>query len=162
MEKKVDLDLNGKVQKCLMEAIELADLNGRLAATRDIAVRVYDEEPELMKAISREWMIDRLVWTLSRLRRTRWDAKNAWVQLRLPEFPEEPKSVFLSDGRRKRFEGCTATDVENHIRALKQRFSSGPRIAQMEAILKVMRAYPERGITWLAVKKLELARREKG
>lgn len=159
---KLSLDLEAKVSRCIDDALELADMGGRTVPTHQIAERIYEQEPSLMREVTQGWIIDRLIWMISRRRRDRWNAKHPWLQLRLPEFPEEPKTVFLASGRRVKFDSCTVRDIEDHIRALKQRYAAGPRISNMERVAETMRPYAavRRGVTWYEVKKQEIERRD--
>ena len=152
------------VEKVVDEAIELADLGERGITARAIAERIHDSEPGLVAQVSREWIVERLTWMVSRRRRSRWNEKFAGRQMMLPDpiFQNLPRTIILRNGQRPRLDTCDAKQVIDHLAALRARYGKHPRITQMEAVLKLMKSHATAGkrITWGEVKALESSARE--
>jgi hypothetical protein len=155
-----------QIDKLIDEAIELADIGGIRVSHWAIAERLYDSEAALMKEIERTWILERLVWIISRKRRNRYLTRQAdemptiySSQLVLPGFEGLPRTIFLKNGKRHRLDFATAPQVNEHIAMLKARMDRSPKIARFEAVLKVMRKYTgqQPDITWAEVKAKELA-----
>jgi hypothetical protein len=158
---KRQTDIDNKITALLTEAIETADIGGITVSAQSIAERLYDSQPELMAELHRAWVVDRLVWIIGRKRRSEWRKRPAAeAQLVLPGFAGLPTSIFLRDGSRKSLDDATFTDVREHIKMLKARLKSSPRIHRMEAVLELMQKYAieKPGITWENVKRLELSK----
>ena len=155
------MNLNSEVEKLLADAIELADIGGISVPARAIAERLYDSEPTLMDALHRPWVVDRLIWIIGRKRRSQW-RKNPLpeAQLVLPGFEGLPQTIFLRDGSRKPLDEAMATHVREHIKMLKSRLKTSPKIQRMEAVLELMQKYnrEQPGIKWAEVKRKELER----
>lgn len=149
-----------QITKVLDEAIELADIGGATTATSAIAERVYDSESDLMAELQRPWMVDRLIWMISRMRRTRRRAKMVDGQLVLPGFETAPRTIFMRDGRRQQLDKANVTQIVEHLKMLRARLKQHSKIDQMEAVLELMRKYSQEqpGITWAEVKRKELER----
>jgi hypothetical protein len=155
-------NLEARVERILAEAIELADIGGIKVPVRSIADRVYDSEPDLMAELQRPWMVERLIWMISRKRRsTRRNSVETEAQLPLPGFEDLPRTIFLPNGRRHRLDHANRTHIIEHIKMLKSRLSFHPKIEKMEAVLALMTKYSdtEPGITWGEVKRKEIANR---
>ncbi len=151
-----------KILTVLREAIELAGLTGK-RSNRAIAERIYDSEPALMAEYQRQWSIDRLLWMIAKERRQLIlsggeSPEIAAVQVNLPGFEGLPQTIFLRNGRRQRLDYANATQIAEHIAMLKARMDRSPKIAQFQAVLKIMRKYTDAkpDIIWAEVKQLEL------
>ncbi len=150
-----------KILQVLREAIELAGVTGRRTSNRAIVERVYDSEPELMAEYQRQWSIDRMLWMIAKERRRKFiddSPEVAAIQINLPGFEGLPQTIFLRNGRRQRLDYANATQINEHIAMLKARMERSPKIAQFQAVLKIMRKYTDKqpDIVWAEVKRLEL------
>jgi hypothetical protein len=156
------ITLEARLVQVIDEALELADLGGRRTPATDIAKRLKSSEIELIDELREIWVLARLTWMVSRRRNQRWADKNAWAQLRLPEFPDEPKRIWLPTGEREKLDYCSVKQVDAHIRLLKTRYADPARIRRMEMVAEIMRRYsPDKpGITWEEVKRREIERRD--
>ena len=155
-------DLGQRIQDVIKEALELADLGGARAPAVQIAQRIYASEPALMEEAGRIWILERLTWLILRRRSRQWTEPQDYVQLLLPEFPNEPKMIWLPGGERERFNSCSVKQVDAHIKMLKARYAQGARVRRMEKVSELMHRYSleSPGITWFEVKQRELARRD--
>lgn len=158
---RVTGNMEKQIEKLLNEAIELADLGEAGISSRSIGERIYDSEPELMEQLKPFWMVDRLVWLISRKRRARKRLQRGNAQLVLPGFYGLPQAIFLPDGQRKPLDDANVTQVREHIKMLRARLKPNSRIQLMEAVLKLMQRYSPQHprITWGEVKKLEFESR---
>lgn len=155
-------NMEKQIERRVDEAIELADLGASDVTARAIAEGIYDSEPELMEQLKRPWMVDRLLWMVSRKRRNRRRVQRGDDQLTLPGFEGLPRSIFLPDGHRKSLDDANVTQVRAHLNMLRNRLKHHPKIEQMEAVLELMRKYSgeQPRITWAEVKRREFERRE--
>lgn len=149
-----------KIDQIVIDALELADLGGIRVTTRAIAERVYDSEPELMKEMQRPWMVDRLIWMISRKRRVRRAVHYDQAQMTLPGFEGLPKAIFLPNGQRMPLDNATTANVRDHIKMLRARLKSIGKIQLFESVVELMSGYRTPMITWAEVKRRELAKRE--
>jgi hypothetical protein len=152
--------LEDRIEKLILEAVELADIGGIRVTTRAIAERVYDSEPELMQELQRFWMVDRLIWMLSRKRRARRRFHASEAQMVLAGFEGLPRSIFQPNGQRLPMDNATTTQVREHIKMLRARLKASSRIELLEAVVELMSSYRTPTITWGEVKRRELAKRE--
>jgi hypothetical protein len=159
------INIHHQVDKVIADAIELADIGGIRVSNQAIAERIYDSELDLMRELQRPWMLDRLLWIISRKRRNRFMGQQAddnptdySVQLVLPGFEGLPRTIFLKNGKRHRLDFATTQQVAEHIAMLKARMDESPKIARFEAVLKLMRKYSDAkpDIRWIEVKRAEL------
>lgn len=152
-----------KIVTVLREAIELSGIGGGgRISNRAIVERVYDTEPELMAAYQRQWSIDRMLWMIARERRQKFVSETPEIiaiQPNLPGFEGLPQTIFLRNGRRQRLDYANSAQITEHIAMLKARMDRSPKIAQFQAILKVMRKYTDEqpDIIWAEVKRREIA-----
>lgn len=155
-------DLDKRVIAAIREALEFAQLGGGRVIAEKLAVRVFESEPALMKELARPWLIERLAWMIRRERREQW-ANSSPKQMVLddPVFQGLPRSVFLRDGRRPTLEYCTVTDIEDHLKLLRQRLKNHARINQMEAVAQLLHKWAAKypGITWGNAQKREAEER---
>ena len=153
------MNLNIEVEKLLADAIELADIGGITVTARSIAECLYDSEPQLMAELHRPWIVDRLMWIIGRKRRSQWRRNpSPQAQLVLPGFEGLPQTIFLRNGSRKLLDEAKTTDVREHIKMLKARLKTSPKIQRMERVLDLMQKYAaeEPGIKWAEVKRREI------
>jgi hypothetical protein len=143
-------------------AIERAYNDHRGIKGAALAREIYGSEPELMEELKESWMVERLAWHINRKRTERWRENSS--QLVLPGFEEMPLRIFLRNGERPRLDYATMSQIEDHVKLLRTRFTNSPRLKRMEAVLDLMRRYAAQkenfGITWSDVKKKELERRD--
>jgi uncharacterized repeat protein (TIGR03803 family) len=92
-------DLAERIERVIDDALELADLGGHTVPATKIAQRIYASESELMEEIRETWMLERLTWLLLRRRSHRWTEAHHYTQLWLPEFPHEPKMIYMPNAR---------------------------------------------------------------
>jgi len=155
--------LEKRLQRTLREAIELADIGDDLVPARTVAERVFDTETELMTEVARPWVLERLTWLISRLRRTLADQDNP-LQLCLPDpiFKGLPKTIFLRNGERPSLLGATLTQTEDHLRLLRKRFKTDWRVKQFEAVVDLHRKWASkfRGISLRDAFRREVQERE--
>jgi hypothetical protein len=159
------LSLEKRIEHMLDEAIELADLGDRRVPAQKIAERIVDSETELVREAQRFWSIERLTWMISRRRRARWRNETP-LQMVLPDpiFQGLPRTIFLRNGQRPRLDFCTVSETEDHLKLLRDRLKSHPRVQQMEAVVELHRKWAaiQRGISWSDAKRREAESREKG
>lgn len=125
----------------------------------ELADRIRDSNPDLVKEMEWPCVRDRIVWVVKR-RRGAWRDEH---QLTLPGI-DLPKTIPLRNGRRPHCYYCTAREMEQAIGVLRQqsRDRLTPKIRSLERALEIMRPYAEEepDITWSAVVRKELERRE--
>jgi hypothetical protein len=152
------LDLERRLADILHEAISMADLGQARVPSHAIAERIFSEQPELMAELHHLWAVERLIWMIARARRARRRETRPSLQLVLddPLFKDLPETIYLRNGRRPKLDHCNATQVEEYLKSLRERYAHHRKVTQMEAVLEKMRLYTgeKRGITWGEVKTL--------
>lgn len=125
--------------------------------TPDLAERIYNSEPELMKRLQKPWMIERLIWMLHRKRRKIRPAN----QLSLPGFERLPQRLKLPDGRFARLKQATLKQLRLHRQFLSKR--KDPRLAQLSALIDLVQPHAQKrpGITVFEVMQAEQAKLER-
>ncbi len=156
------LELERRIGHTIDEALEFAHLGGGRIAADKLAMRVFDENPDLMREVQRAWSIERLTAMIRRRRRELLtNAHPEQMVLDDPIFRDLPRSVFLRDGRRPRLDYCTVTEVEDHLKLLRQRLKNHARINQMEAVVELHHKWAAKypGITWEKAQRREAEER---
>jgi hypothetical protein len=157
---KLTENIENKIERVVYESIELAVLSSGGVTSRSIAEKIYESEPDLMEQLKPYWMVDRLLWMVSRKRHMRRSMQRNAVQLALPGFEGLPRRIFLPDGQRKFLDDATIEMIQDHVQILRDRLKPNSKIKLMEAVLDLMRKYStaHRKITWGEVKDKELGR----
>lgn len=88
-----------------------------------------------------------MLWMIAKERRQRIINNEApevaAIQINLPGFEGLPQTIFLRNGRRQRLDYANAAQISEHIAMLKARMERSPKIAQFQAVLKIMRKYTD-------------------
>lgn len=155
---KLTENIEKQIGRVLTDSLELAVLSGGGVTSRSIAEKIYEAEPELMEQLKPYWMVERLLWMVSRQRQMRRSLERNGAQLALPGFEALPRTIFLPDGQRKSLDDATMEMVQKHIQILRDRLKPNSRIKLMEAVLGLMQKHGagKRKMTWDEVKRREI------
>lgn len=133
----------------IAQELEIAVENALMQAEpgtpmQQIAERLYDAEPAIMKQVSRPVVVQRLMAIMSRVRQ---HIPAFQTQLVLPGIPNIPARLTLAKGGRPFSRKATLEQFEEYAEVLLKRKS--PRLKTVEKIIAVMRRHNKKkpGIT---------------
>lgn len=124
---------------------------------QQLAERIYNAESQLMSQLQRPWMVERLVWMLSRKRQHIVSAN----QLRLPGFEDLPRRLTMKDGRRVALRNANLEQLKEFRNVLLARRNK--RLESLNRLIACVAEYEHKtpGITVGEVISLEIEKRDK-